>query len=274
MKKIIIITILCFLLLLIGVNAQVYVLELNKIGPHVVFSSIVIRDEQAPAQVSINDSYSATLVKSDSSIIYSTSFVPPERGIFQIKLPYVNNANKIIIKDNEKETRLEIPVTTFSNVCEGENCIEGPLDESIIEEIQDETLEEAEEKNQEEVKEINETQIKEETEEKIIEEDYEEFEELSEDYFIDQPPHIPSQKNTFSGLVGFLLVFFVIIILIFGIIIYLGMFKSKPDEFKQLKNYFNNYMQRGYSPEQIASGLEKNGYDKDLIEKVKKSILK
>jgi len=275
MKKIIILTaILC--ILCTGVYAEkIYELSLSNTGDALTYSSVKMGDGE-PIIRTLDYPYKIEMKDSSDKQVYLYSFEPPFYGAFILNLPYDKSITKIIIKDNQGKEIFEIPTQEFADTCGDQicdpyesyetcpaDCKSGGMDdycdgkrdklcdpdctaEDDIDcaeiNLVEETVEEKKKKEERELEDKESIQIK--PKEEIIE----------------TPKKISWISPT--AIILSILAFAVLIIIA---VIVLSKTKAKKESNTALVDYFTQYMNQGYSYEQITGELRQEGYSEEEI---------
>ena len=284
MKKIIILTaILCILCTSVYAE-KIYELSLSNTGDALTYSSVKMGDGE-PIIRTLDYPYKIEMKDSSDKQVNLYSFEPPFYGAFILNLPYDKSITKIIIKDNQGKEIFDIPTEEFADTCRDQicdpyesyetcpaDCKSGGIDdycdgkrdgicdpdctaEDDIDcaeiNLVEETVEVIEKKEEREIEENAIIQIK------------------KKEDIIETPKKISGISPT--AIILSILAFAVLIIIA---IFVLSKTKAKKESNTALVDYFMQYMNQGYSYEQIAGVLRQEGYSEEDIMNAHDSALR
>lgn len=275
MKKIIILTaILCILCASVYAE-KIYELSLSNTGDALTYSSVKI-GEGEPIIRTLDSPYKIEMKDSSDKQVYLYSFEPPFYGAFILNLPYDKTITKIIIKDNQGKDIFDIPTEEFADTCRDQicspheshetcpaDCKSGSIDDycdgkkdgicdpdcASEDDIDcaaigsaEETAEVIEKKEEREIEEKEIIQIK--KKEEIIK--------------------TPKKISWISPITIILSILAFAVLIIIAIFV-LSKTKAQKESNTALVNYFMQYLNQGYSYEQIAGVLRQEGYSEEDI---------
>lgn len=274
MKKLIFFAI--FILLCTSANAEkVFKIQLSKMGNALTFTSVSLV-EGIYTENTIDSEYAVGIIDKSGDSIYSAQFSPPAYGLFSFTMPYYDAGQKITITKSGK-LLLSIPIVQFSNTCGDGECDAHESNEDCKQDCPTGSDDDYCDKAADDIcdPDCNNMTDSDCKDNSIVGADGEN----SNDAIDEEKPQPIAQKPKSPGTAIKInqkikkknnLLVPIILISVFSAIVILGISlfaikKSKKARIEQMKNFFSQYLNQGYTPQQLYNELLKNGYQKNEI---------